>query len=410
MNRPFLIVGGGLGGVATALGLGQQGRNVRLLEQSAEIAPIGYGVQIGPNVLPVLQRLGVGDEVRRASYLPDDLLLLDAYTGEKLVRVPLKGEAFESRYTAPYIAIHRVDLHEILLKAVRQLPNVDLNQATTVSSYTQTSNAVQVQTERGETIEGCALVAADGLRSRLRAQMHPEDASRDTGYVAHRTIVPMSEAPATLQRRMGVTMWTGDGFHVIYYPLRERTEMNIVAVFRVPPDLEPTDNDGYRNYINAIAAKAQPEVRDVISVVNLERRWAIADRNPLRGWSDRRVTLLGDSAHATLQSLAQGAGMALEDASELTALLGKDPENPERAFAAFERTRFVRTARVQLESRALWHTYHCGGTDAEVRTQQLQERTTEDLYRCFDWLWNPAAPRSNAPGARQSRAYQGSAA
>jgi len=397
MTRPVLIVGGGLGGVATALGLGQQGRSVRLLEQSAEIAPIGYGVQIGPNVLPVLERFGLGDEVRRASYLPDDLLLLDAYTGEKLVRVPLKGEAFERRYPAPYIAIHRVDLHEILLKALRQLPSVDLNQATTVSSYTQTADAVQVQTEAGESIEGCALVAADGLRSRLRAQMHPEDASRDTGYVAHRTIVQMREAPASLQERTGVTMWTGDGFHVIYYPLRERTEMNIVAVFRVPAGLEPTDNDAYKNYIDDTAASVQSEVRDVISVVNLERRWAIADRNPLRRWADGCVTLLGDSAHATLQSLAQGAGMALEDASALTALMAKDPEDPARAFAAFERQRFVRTARVQLESRALWHTYHCGGTDAEVRTQQLQERTTEDLHRCFDWLWNPAAARRAVP-------------
>jgi 3-hydroxybenzoate 6-monooxygenase len=400
MTRPVLIVGGGLGGVATALGLGQQGLSVRLLEQSAEIAPIGYGVQIGPNVLPVLERFGLGDEVRRASYLPDDLLLLDAYTGEKLVCVPLKGVAFERRYPAPYIAIHRVDLHEILLKALRQLPNVDLNQATTVSGYTQTAGAVQVQTETGESIEGCALVAADGLRSRLRAQMHPEDASRDTGYVAHRTIVPMREAPASLQKRAGVTMWTGDGFHVIYYPLREHTEMNIVAVFRVPQGMEPTDNDKYKTYIDGIAASAQPEVRDVISVVNLERRWAIADRNPLRHWADGRVTLLGDSAHATLQSLAQGAGMALEDASELAALLAKDPDDPARAFTAFERQRFVRTARVQLESRALWHTYHCGGIDAQVRTQQLQERTTDDLYRCFDWLWNPANARGKSTGQR----------
>lgn len=409
MTRPVLVVGGGLGGVATALGLAQQGRSVRLLEQSAEIAPIGYGVQIGPNVLPVLARLGLGDEVRRAAYLPDDLLLLDAYTGEHLVRVPLKGEAFERRYPAPYIAIHRVDLHEILLKAIRQLPNVDLNQATTVSGYTQTGDAVQVQTEAGGSIEGCALVAADGLRSRLRAQMHPEDASRDTGYVAHRTIVNMREAPASLQRRTGVTMWTGDGFHVIYYPLRERTEMNIVAVFHVPAGLEPTDNDGYRNYIDEIAAKAQPEVRDVISVVNLERRWAIADRNPLRRWADGRVTLLGDSAHATLQSLAQGAGMALEDAAELTTLMAKSPDEPARAFAAFQRQRFVRTARVQLESRALWHTYHCGGADAEVRTQQLQERTTEDLYRCFDWLWNPATARGAVPSELKQGTYERSA-
>jgi len=396
-SNPVLIVGGGLGGLATALGLGRRGRQVCLLEQSEEIAPIGYGVQIGPNVLPVLAQLGLEDEVRLAAYLPDDLLLLDAYSGERLVRVPLKGEAFEARFPAPYICIHRVDLHEILLRAVRALPEVDLNQATTVIGYSQSADAVQLHTEQGARIEGSALVAADGLRSRLRAQMHPTDVSRDTGYVAHRTIVPMNQAPASLRRRKGVTMWTGDGFHVIYYPLRDHTEMNIVAVFRVPEGMEATDNDTYRAHIEAIAALSQAEVRDVISVVNLERRWAIGDRNPLRGWSDGRVTLLGDAAHATLQSLAQGAGMALEDAAELCTLMETHSHDPQRAFALFERRRFVRTARVQLESRALWHTYHCGGFDAEVRTQQLQERTTDDLYRCFDWLWTPATVREPQP-------------
>lgn len=397
MSDAILIVGGGLGGLATALGLGQRGRHVRLLEQSEEIAPIGYGVQIGPNVLPVLAQFGMEEEVRRAAYLPDELLLLDAYTGAQLVRVPLKGEAFEARFPAPYICIHRVDLHEILLRAVRALPEVDLNQATTVTGYSQTADAVQVHTTQGTQIQGSALVAADGLRSRLRAQMHPNDASRDTGYVAHRTIIPMSQAPASLRRRTGVTMWTGDGFHVIYYPLRDGTEMNIVGVFRVPDHMEATDNDAYRAHIDTLSAQSQAEVRDVISAVNLDRRWAIGDRNPLRGWADGRVTLLGDSAHATLQSLAQGAGMALEDAAELCTLMDGRDTDPRRAFALFERRRFARTARVQLESRALWHTYHCGGVDAEVRTRQLQERTTDDLYRCFDWLWAPAGLRVPQP-------------
>lgn len=393
MTRPVIVVGGGLGGLATALALGRQGILVRLLEQSAEIAPIGYGVQIGPNVLPVLARLGMEREVREAAYLPDDLLLLDAYSGERLMRIPLEGEDFFARYPAPYICIHRVDLHEILLRAVRLLPHVDLNQSTTVTGYSQTGDTVRAHTDSGLTVEGCALVAADGLRSRLRAQMHPEDAPRDTGYVAHRTIIPMDQAPPSLRRRTGVTMWTGDGFHVIYYPLRERTEINIVAVFRVPPQMEPTDNGAYRAYIAAIAGAAQPEVADVISAVNLERRWSIADRNPLRRWTEGRVTLLGDSAHATLQSLAQGAGMALEDAADLGGLMASHREDFARAFKQFERQRLTRTARVQLESRALWHTYHCAGIDAQVRAQQLQERGPEDFYRCLDWLWKGTQPQ-----------------
>src|SRR3954465_8802675 len=238
-DAPVVVVGGGLGGVAMALALGQQGRQVRLLEQSAEIAPIGYGVQIGPNVLPMLARLGLGEQVRQAAYLPDDLLLLDAYSGHTLFRIPLKGAEFENRFPAPYIAIHRVDLHEILLRACRALPNVDLNQATTVTGFSQDGDTVHVRAADGRTIAASALIAADGLRSRLRTQLHPTDTWRDTGYAAYRTIVSRDRAPERMRDRRGVTMLTADGFHVIYYPLRGGSEINIVGVFQVPAGMEP---------------------------------------------------------------------------------------------------------------------------------------------------------------------------
>jgi salicylate hydroxylase len=387
-DLPIIAVGGGLAGLATTLALGQQGRKVRLLEQSAEITAIGYGVQIGPNVLPVLDRLGLGQATREAAFYPDDLQLLDAYSGEQLFRIPLRTDAFRARYPAPYIAIHRVDLHEILLKACRALPNVDLNQATTVTGFSQTEDVVRVETSAG-IVEGSALIAADGLRSRLRTQLLPQDTWRDTGYVAHRTIVRSSDAPASMRERTGVTMYTGEDFHVIFYPLRGATEINIVGVFKVPADAGSEDSAVYRDRVGRMIARARPQVHDVVSVLNLERRWSIADRNPLRGWCQGRVTLIGDSAHATLQSLAQGAGMALEDALALSRCMAECSADPAQAFRRFERDRFVRTARVVLESRSLWHTYHCGDIDAQVRDQQLQERTPEDYYRCLDWLWNP---------------------
>ena len=281
-----------------------------------------------------------------------------------------------------------MDLHEILLKACRALPNVDLNQATTVSGFSQTEDLVGVETSAG-IVEGSALIAADGLRSRLRTQLHPQDTWRDTGYVAHRTIVRSSDAPASMRERTGVTMHTGEEFHVIFYPLRGATEINIVGVFKVPADAGSEDSAAYRKRIGRTIARARPQVHDVVSVLDLERRWSIADRHPVRGWCQGRVTLIGDSAHATLQSLAQGAGMALEDALALSRCMVECPADPAQAFKRFERERFVRTARVVLESRSLWHTYHCGGVDAQVRDQQLQERTPEDMYRCLDWLWNP---------------------
>jgi salicylate hydroxylase len=392
-REPVLVVGGGIGGVAAALAFARHGWPVRLLEQAEQIGAIGYGVQLGPNVVPMLRALGVEEAARRAAYLPTQLRLHDMDSGETLFDIPLRTPAFDARYGgSPYMAIHRVDLHELLVAACRRHPGIDLDQSTTVARFDHTERGASVTTSDERTIAGAAVIAADGLRSRLGAQLHPNDTSRDTGYVAHRTIVPMDAAPASIRQHTGVVMWTGPGFHVIYYPLRGRSEMNIVVVVRVPAGIAAEDNARYRNHLAALTAHARPEVRDVLALVNLERRWSIADRHPVRHWSERCVTLLGDSAHATLQSLAQGAGMALEDAVLLPALVTRFEGDFAHAFKAFEQQRFLRTARVQLESRALWEQYHCDGAQAAVRSAQWQERSAEDFYRCLDWLWKPELP------------------
>ncbi|MBL0423415.1 FAD-dependent monooxygenase [Ramlibacter sp. AW1] len=390
---PVLVVGGGVGGVCTALALGRQGRRVRLLEQANQIGAIGYGVQIGPNVLPMLERLGLAQAVLAKAYLPSEILLYELNTGEKLIEIPLRTPQFGRRYAnSPYMAIHRVDFHELLLAACRAHPNIDLNQSTTVVAYRNAYDSVTAVTEDGRAIEGCALIAADGLRSRLRAQMHPQDKPRETGYVAHRTILPMERAPEPARRRNGVTMWTGPGFHVIYYPLRDRSELNVVVVVKLAPEMG-SGGEAHREYLTRIMRCAQPEARDVIAAVNLARSWTISDRNPVRRWADGRVVLLGDAAHATLQSLAQGAGMAIEDAVCLAELLRQvDGDEYPAAFQRFESMRLRRTARVQLESRALWEMFHCADIDAEVRTAAYRARSKEDFYRCLDWLWTAITP------------------
>jgi salicylate hydroxylase len=391
-NLPVLIVGGGIAGVATALALARQGYDVQLLEQSDQIGAIGYGVQIGPNVMPMLKRLGVSKAAWRASYLPQQIELYEMNSGRKLIDIPLRTPQFSKRYGgSPYMAIHRVDFHNLLLDACYAFPNIDLSQMTKVVAYNNTESGASVTTADGRTFQGRAVIGADGLRSPLRHQLHPLDVSRDTGYVAHRTIVEMSRAPDSIRGRLGVTMWTGPGFHTIYYPLRERREMNIVVVVKLPLSLAVTDERRYRDYIATLTQDAHEEVRDVLALLNLERRWAIADRDPIRRWSDGCFTLIGDAAHATLQSLAQGAGMAVEDAVVIADLVSDCNGDFAESFRRFERDRRLRTTRVQMESRSLWTLFHCDGLEAEVRTQQFQERTEEDLYRCLDWLWNPGA-------------------
>lgn len=387
LTADVLVVGGGIGGVAMALALGRQGRRVQLLEQSQEIAPIGYGVQIGPNVLPMLERLGVGDAVRAAAYLPPEIELYDAYTAQRIGHIPVRNAAFDASFRHPYIAIHRVDLHEILLAACRENPSIQMVEACSVTGFRQGADRVEVEAADGRVFTGEALIAADGLRSKIRAQLFPQDQPRDTGYVAYRSIIPMRDAPECLSKRPGVTMWSGHGFHTIYYPLRNATELNMVGVFRVDPPLN-AQTDPVQQLLEA-TAECQPEVRAVLANMNLERRWSIADREPLRRWGEGRVTLLGDSAHATLQSLAQGAGMALEDVAVLARLLEGGNDDYAAAFKRFQQLRLKRTARVQLVSRTLWEEYHCGGIAAQVRNDEWSERTDADFLRCVQWLWTP---------------------
>ena len=389
-QHPVVVVGGGIGGVAMALALGRQGHRVQLLEQADQIGAIGYGVQMGPNVMPMLDELGVGAEVRAAAYFPKDIMLYDYLTGQTLSHIPLQTTEFAQRYQSqPYIAIHRVDMHELLLKACEKYPHISLNQSTTVTGYTQTGDVVSLHTAQGDTLQAAAVVACDGLRSRVRAQMRPDDVPRESGYVAHRSLIPMDQAPAQVQQRQTVTMWAGPGLHVIYYPLRQASLLNIVLVVQLPAHVSSTQDQGYMDYLQHLLAQAQPEPQQVAKLVHLDRRWAIADREPMRHWHDGRVCLLGDAAHATLQSLAQGAGMAIEDVVCLSGLMAQHGTDVSSAFKDFERARFLRTARVQWVSRHLWEDYHCQGVQAQVRSEIYSQRDVADHYRCLDWLWTP---------------------
>jgi salicylate hydroxylase len=143
----------------------------------------------------------------------------------------------------------------------------------------------------------------------------------------------------------------------------------------------------------------------MLAMMNLERRWPLADRDPIRHWHKGRVTLVGDAAHPTLQSMAQGACMAIEDGVCLAALIDLADGDFERAFAQYESERYVRTARLQLESRYMWGIYHAEDVARDVVRQTFAERTEEDMFRCLAWLYDgfriPARLRSSSAKERQ---------
>jgi salicylate hydroxylase len=384
--RPILIVGGGLGGLTTALALARHGRASRVLEGAPEFGAIGYGIQFGPNVFHALDRIGVSEQVLALADSPAAVLMLDALDGKELVRIPT-GPSFRARFKHPYIVIHRIDLHNALLDACRRSDAIELVGDAMVTRFDDRGESIAATTQDGRTFSGAAVIAADGFRSLFRAKLVGDGEPRPVGYVAHRTIVPMAELNADVPRDC-VVLWGGPGFHIVHYPLRHDTLFNIVAVFRTSTHAEKGDVASYRAELQHTYRDAHPAMHALLAMMDLDRRWQVGDRDPQRHWHKGRVVLIGDAAHAPLQSLAQGACMAIEDGFCLGDLIERTGGDFAEAFSRFEAARLLRTARVQLESRALWEFYHCGGVARDVRNTTVAGWNEAHMFDCLSWLYD----------------------
>jgi len=403
MREPILICGGGLGGLTTALALARRGRRSRVLEGAPEFGAIGYGIQFGPNVFHVLDRIGVTEAVMAKADCPPAVLMRDALTGDVLVRIPT-GDSFRARFKHPYIIIHRIDLHHALLDACKGVDEIELVSDARVTGFEDRGDGVMVTTADGRSFSGAALVGADGLRSFLRSRLIGDGEPRPIGYVAYRTIVPISDLSADVHRQE-VVLWGGPGFHIVHYPLRHGTLFNIVAVFRTPTHGEKGDAASYRDELQHTYRDAHPAMRDLIAMLDLRWRGQVGDRAPVRHWHKGRIVLLGDAAHPPLQSLAQGACMAIEDGLCLAELIHAADGDFATAFRRFEAARLLRTARVQLESRALWDFYHAEGIARDVRNETVAAWDEAHMHRCLAWLYDGfALPTESEQAARRGRA------
>lgn len=388
MADPILIVGGGLGGAATALALGRKGFDVRLLEEAPEFGVIGYGIQLGPNVFPMLDRLGVTDAVLASAIRPKNVKMVDWIDGGVIACVPT-GDSFVKRFKYPYVVIHRVDLHQALLAECRRLGNVEMLANASVKTFEDQGECVRIELNDGREMVGAALIGADGIRSTIRERMRNEGPPRMVGYVAHRTIVPMSDITFDVDRE-DVVLWSGDGFHIVHYPLRNHTLFNVVTVFKTL-NMEPSDTESPHPDLAHVYRDSHPTMRHLWAMMDLSRRgWVSSDRDPIRQWSRGRVTLLGDAAHPTLQTLAQGACMAIEDSVCLAELVdGTSTNQIAGAFQQYERSRYLRTARVQFESRYHWDNwYHVGGIEREVARAIWSVKGEQQMYDCLAWLYD----------------------
>ena len=380
-----LIAGGGIGGLATAMGLARHGIASLVLEKAAELGEIGAGIQLGPNAFHAFDFLGVGDDARRMAVYIDSLRLMDAMSGEEITAIPL-GEDFRQRFGNPYAVVHRGDLHGVFLKACREHELVELATSSEVVAYTQDGTTVSVELADGSRISGAALIGADGLWSNVRRQLVGDGKPRVSGHTTYRSVIPTEDMPEDL-RWNAATLWAGPKCHIVHYPLSGWKVFNLVVTYHndapEPVAGKPVTHDEVRVGFEHVS----PVARQIIERGKDWKLWVLCDREPVTNWVEGRVALLGDAAHPMLQYFAQGACMAMEDAVCLSAELANTGDI-ENALQAYQHKRYLRTARVQLQSREIGnHIYHPAGAHAELRNAFMRSRTAEDWYNAVQWIY-----------------------
>jgi len=363
MTRDVLVAGGGIAGLSAALAGRRAGWEVRLFEQAEVFSELGAGIQLGPNATRILRDWGLlrGALLESAS-LPQRLRVRDAVDGRELGRLAL-GEDMDARYGAPYCTVHRADLHAALLAGAQEA-GAWLHTGRRVTSAASLDDGVRACLHDGMEVEADALVAADGLWSALVPRAAPER----TGHLAYRGMVRQEDLPAA-QRSSEVTVWLGPRMHLVTYPVRGGDWLNAVCVVEGAVEGDPRDWDHAASLADLEAAIGAVcgEARERVRAMPAWRLWVLHDRTPVRGadaLAQGRIALLGDAAHPMRPYLAQGAGMALEDARELQHAMGLVNEGVADVATAWRRyaiNRWQRVARVQARSRRNGAVFHAAG-------------------------------------------------
>jgi len=380
----IVIVGGGIGGLAAALAVARQGHHVAVLERADRFGEIGAGIQLAPNGIHALERLGLGEKVRARAVNVDELRFMDGVTGEHVVSMPLT-ESYRDRFGNPYVVVHRAELHTLLLEACQASPGIDLRGGATAAGYEQDGVHASVVLTTGERVTGDAVVGADGINSALRRQLIADGDPRVSGITVYRAIIPMERVPAEL-RWNAVTWWAGPKCHFVHYPIAGGEYLNLAA----------SSDDGVTAAFAGVPATKAHVRREFAVLGDTPRRllelgtdwksWVLVDREPVDVWTDARVTLLGDAAHPMLHYAAQGACMGLEDAVVLGDLLECGADELAARFVEYNAARRARTARIQRLARESIQLWHPAGERALARNRMLSSMSATDLHDYVAWM------------------------
>jgi salicylate hydroxylase len=365
------VIGGGLGGLSAAVALRQAGFEVEVYEQAPELTQIGGGINMGPNAVRVLRRLGLGPGLDREGVRPLGTHQRRWQDGRTLQKAVLNPRC-DALYGAPHVTIHRADLLAVIAAG---LPSERVHLGHRLVGLADRGEAIEARFENGARISCDVLVGADGIHSAVRAQLFGEEAPRFAGCVAYRGLVP-TERIADLGLELGTQSWVGPGAHLVHYPVSRGHLLNFVG-WTEHDSWNREDWTDRATIERALAAFEgwHPQIRRIIAAADTCFIWALFDRDPLKRWSVGRATLLGDACHPMYPFMGQGAAQAIEDGAALAACLVAADGDPGRdlsgALKRYEELRLPRVTRLQELSRANKTRFHLpDGPAQEARDAQ----------------------------------------
>jgi len=392
--RHVIVAGAGIAGLTAALTFARAGMRVTVFEQAARLEETGAGLQLSPNASRVLIALGLRERLASVAVAPHAIRVMAGGSAREIVRIPL-GDQMERRYGAPYWSLHRGDLQSALAEAVRNELDVRLELGVRLEEFAAHVNGVSVLGRRGMQVideRGIALIGADGIWSTVATRLR-RPAPTFRHRTAWRALVPADTVPAEFRQPL-VHLWLGHDAHLVHYPVKAGTLINIVGIVHDEWNETGWSTAGERAEILRHFSRWawSDKARSLISVPDRWLKWALYDRRESFRGAKLPVTLIGDAAHPMLPFLAQGASMAIEDAAVIADMLDKYLDDPSDALRAYEGARWHRTGRAQQFSRRQGRVYGLSGPEALARNLAMRTTGGERLRARYDWLYSWLPP------------------